>query len=182
MKNGMIVKQGTYDELMTLKDSQLSELVKIFNKDKKEEIKEEAKLPWKKSMLSDSSVSFVEPKDLFQNENDELINVPWKCYWHLFSMSYGYIFLALSLPFYAGYMYAGIVSNYLIAEWMGAWDGYSYAFYFIFYSLCVAFGITIAYLFIMHMILWVSWNLHALMVSKVLNAPINLYFDVTPSG
>ena len=51
-------------------------------------------------------------------EKDEIVNVPWKCYWQLFTMSHGYLLLLLSTPFYTAYMAAGAYSNYIMAEWM----------------------------------------------------------------
>jgi hypothetical protein len=50
------------------------------------------------------------------------------------------------------------------------------------YSVTIAVCITMAFLCLTSMILIVSKVLHESMISKVLNAPVNLYFDVTPSG
>lgn len=70
-----------------------------------------------------------------------------------------------------------------MAEWMADWNVFLYYFlFFIILSLIVACGITLAYICIMFMILGVSWKLHSQMVRSILQAPINTYFDVTPSG
>jgi inner membrane protein involved in colicin E2 resistance len=96
------------------------------------------------------------------DENQEEINVSWWCYWKLITMSHGYLLILLSLPFYTVYMYAGIISNYKVAEWMGHREtGFStYFFIIIFWSLVVAIGISLAYLCIVFAILHVSRKLH----------------------
>ena len=52
------------------------------------------------------------------DENMEEVNVKWICYWDLFTKAHGYLLVLISLPFYTVYMYAGIISNYKVAEWM----------------------------------------------------------------
>ena len=73
--------------------------------------------------------------------------------------------------------------TYTISLWVEDAETFtSYFFIICGWALANAACITIGYLFLMAMIIVVAWVMHNDMVDKVLNAPINTYFDVTPSG
>ena len=57
-----------------------------------------------------------------------------------------------------------------------------YFFTILAYSLSFGFSITIAFLLVMIFGLWISYYTHNRMIFKVLHAPLNLFFDKTPSG
>lgn len=79
-----------------------------------------------------------------------------------------------------------ILSDYQVGNWATAPDQYTNFSFYCGMSFLYAILQSVSVLIRVYILQYFSWyasrNLHRDMMSKVLNAPINLYFDVTPIG
>ena len=124
---------------------------------------------------------------MMTDEDDEIISITFRTYWRFFGGYYGpwfFICIFFSLAFMTG---SRLGNDYLIGKWAQSGDEQQTKFW-TFFPLYVGFTCAItlgAYLRVAtaQLFTWrTSRNLHRQMVAKVIRAPVNLYFDVTPIG
>ena len=124
---------------------------------------------------------------MMEDENDEKIDINLKCYYQFFKKYWqGWTFLiAGNLTFIAGTMF-WMSGDYVIGYWTTKKDQSDSFWYYAGLSVCFAvstcmmIGVRFAFLY------YYSWHsskkLHEDMIEKILQAPVNLYFDITPIG
>lgn len=123
---------------------------------------------------------------LMVDENDEKISINFGLYWRFYSKYYGFWFMVCSQLSLILFTAAKILNDYLVGSWASSADQHSRFWYY-----CIA-----SVIFILAMTLGVygrvgscqlfTWRaakiLHAEMIDKIVLAPVNLYFDITPVG
>lgn len=120
------------------------------------------------------------------DEYEEKVEAEWGVYLKFFVSDWTWIAIVLSIPIYAAYAYCGLQSTRQIGVWITHIEekgSYSkYVKIILLYN--VAFGVfcTLGFFLIMMFVLRASNILHRKMVTHNLRAPINLYFDKTPTG
>ena len=134
----------------------------------------------RKSFLSEQGTQITD------DEAKEVINVEWKVYFHMFIKDWNWITYILTIPLFAVYSYFGIYSTYYSGIWIENsqnksrfWEDFYYAVSFPFgYSISVV----ITVMLVSYSTIRKSRLIHEQMLTKIMNAPINTYFDKTPSG
>lgn len=120
------------------------------------------------------------------DEYDEKVEVEWSVYFKFFISNYTWIAIVIAVPLYTFYGYAGIQATKYIGIWVKNVDDEGsferYLWIVLGYSLGFSFTVTIGFFIIMVAVLRASNLLHKRMTDKTLRAPINLYFDKTPTG
>ena len=123
---------------------------------------------------------------IISDEYLERIDADWSVYWRFFSTDWMWLSILLCIPIFVIYGYWGIQSTRYIGIWIDhihEEDSYDkYLITVLLYSLAYGTTITLGFLLITWFTLNSSNNLHRKMVNSVLKAPINLYFDKTPTG
>lgn len=148
---------------------------KIFHKISSEKGKEI------KNLMSDEGTLIT------KKEDDEIINVSWDSYWNYFKEGYLWVvILFIVVPLISIECWCLMILQSLTAEWMdhfeetGSFQYYFWKFFYI--NMIHIFTILLAYFIIWYYSLIVSNRFFKKMANKIIKAPINLYFDVTPSG
>ena len=134
----------------------------------------------RRSFLSSSGTNITE------DENKEIIEVGWRAYYKMFYEDNNWIVYIFVIVGFLWYSYFSVYQTYYYGDWIkNAEQKDKFWRHFI---LCIihALGyssfITIIILFVYISTLRKSRILHRKMLSKTADAPINLYFDRTPSG
>ena len=124
---------------------------------------------------------------MIKDENDEDTEITLETYKHYFGKYYGGIkFVIITQVSMIFYCVSSIGCDYIIGQWTNLPDQKSNMW--IYAGLSFAFGIFTAGSIAMRVssILYFSLGcdrkLHEDMITRVINAPINLYYDVTPIG
>ena len=124
---------------------------------------------------------------MMEDENDEKIDITWDCYKNYF-MKYwqGPKFFIFGIVTYFFGMIFWMSGDYVIGYWTTTLDQHEkfwkYACLSVFFgvSACLMIGVRFACFY------YYSWHaskmLHEDMIDKILKAPVNLYFDITPIG
>jgi len=124
---------------------------------------------------------------IVQDEDDEVVHVGLGTYWRFLKESKStWVFFVIVLFVFLEY-FSGLVANNAVGEWANDTENQQAHFkYYVTITCCsyAAYGIIIAsYHYMRYYInLRISRNMHDNMLKTVLKAPINLFFDVTPSG
>lgn len=145
-------------------------------------------VPLKKQPSEKTTQQMIEDGKILEDEEDEIITVEAKTYLRYMRLSGGwcsYLFLNLLL---VGFILTKIYGDYLIGDWSEHLQTGSYAD-FKYYTYMV-FGFSLANTVFTWLRVWVmqfgslkaSKIIHQQMIARVLQAPINLFFDVTPMG
>jgi ATP-binding cassette subfamily C (CFTR/MRP) protein 1 len=123
---------------------------------------------------------------IITDEHEEKADVNWIIYVKFFLSNHTWIVIVLVIPLFTLYAYAGVQATRYIGVWVdhveddGSFERYLWII--LGYSLAVGFAVTIGFFIIMVAVLRTSNILHRRMIDKTLRAPINLYYDKTPTG
>ena len=191
MEKGQIKYFGTYEELQhsdeikhiveTLSQISVKQHSNEEEKDKENDEAEEDKIEdVKKSFISNNEAKIV------SDENEEKIEVDWNIYYQFFLTKYTWIFYVILIPLSFVSSFLMVENNIVLGKWINVGNEkehyWKYFLQVLFLSLgsgfltsLVTFGISIATIRIAKL-------LHENMIKKTVDAPINLYFDKTPSG
>ena len=134
----------------------------------------------RRSFLSSSGTNITE------DENKELIDVGWRTYYKMFFEDKNWIVYVFVIVLFLCYSYWAVYTTYYYGNWIkyaNQRDKYWENF-----ILCISFPWSHSILSVI--IIWIifmsttrkSRLLHEKILSKIVNAPINLYFDKVPSG
>lgn len=126
-------------------------------------------------------------KKLIESENKEEIIINWAVYRHyIFEYIGGCCFLTITNFAMILFTMAGIASDYVIGDWAQQTDQQSKVVLYSGLSLSFAILTSTAIAFRASVTFWFSLKgdkkLHNSMMKKVVSAPINLFFDITPIG
>ena len=192
MEKGKLKYFGTYEELQNSDEikhiintlSQIS-IHNPNNSDESnhkasEEVKQEENNQVKKSFISNNQSKIV------SDENDERIEVDWSLYYKFFFANYTWVFYLILIPLAFISAFLMVENNIVLGKWINVGNEqenfWKYFILILILSLgsgiltsFVSFGISISAIRIAKL-------LHENMIKKTVNAPINLYFDKTPSG
>lgn len=197
MEKGKVKYNGTYEEIQhsdeiqhilkslekTARKESENEEDKEEDKDSEEEEDQEEKPDkddLKKSHMSEKGTHITE------DENEEKIVVGWNVYFSFFIKDYSWVFyvvfIIMSLTSAFATAQGGIYTGILIDP-----SSHEYTFWQLFFinlGLAVAASIltTIVMTGISLSTVRLTKNLHIKMLETTANAPVNLYFDKTPSG
>ena len=193
MENGAIKHMGSFEEL-----EHSDEIKYVIETIAKTDFEEENSsggsennfdtTPRKDETFSSrNNMSFSE--DYFQiieDENNEAIQVGFHSYKNLFIKDWNWITYTISIPFLVAYSYFGIYSTYYWGVWIKESQNNS-LFWQNFikvttYAVGFAFTRNIVAMLIYFSTIRMSRLLHERMIRRLVNAPINTYFDKTPSG
>jgi hypothetical protein len=120
------------------------------------------------------------------DEYEEKVEADWGAYWKFFISDWTWIAIILSIPIYSAYAYCGLQSTRQIGVWITHIEekgSYSkYVKIILLYNIAFGLFCTLGFFLIMMFVLRASNILHRKMVTHNLRAPINLYFDKTPTG
>lgn len=183
MDKGQIQYFGTYEKL---EDNQSFEYVKqILSKVEAEDHQlhpEEEKL---EEPELEPVVDSVQVSKLTQDENEEIVDVGWPTHKQFFISNKSWMLYVYLIPIFFAQAYFMIYTTYYQAKWVEHQDGDKFWFYFmmcLLYPFSYCFIISVKHLLIAISLLKKSKNLHENMIVRILKAPINLFFDKTPSG
>lgn len=151
--------------------------------DSKEEVKDVKAEPVnerKKSFISETGSKIT------SNENDEKNEVEWSIYASFFCGKFTFLFYLIIIPCALGSSFSIIQTNIFLGKWINVENkDNDYYYYFIrILILSVAGGLfsALVALFVAGATMRIAKLLHNNMIHKVSHAPINLYFDKTPTG
>lgn len=192
MEKGKIKYSGTYEEIEHSEEIQdiLKSLAKTAKKDKEEEKSEtngetlingeKSKETLKKSFISEKGTSITE------DENKEKITVGWKVYISFFVKNYSWLFyllfIILSMLSSFASVQNGIYTGKFIDPRRKPDDFWRMFMITLLFAIGFAVLITLVGTGISLATVRLTKRLHIDMLKKTANAPVNLYFDKTPSG
>jgi len=199
MKDGRVVANGSFEDL---KESEyLAEVLKIHHGNVtlqdaphtvQELVEEEKKIEEKehqeqrKGKQRSYSITPSDAQSLIKDENEEQTKVGWPVYKKYIEYAGGW-----KLVLFTNIAMTCFLASKLLADYyMGAWsqDPSQFKEFFYYFRMTFIFtGLTSFFVFvrcslILSFTYMASKRLHREMVNKVVQAPINLYFDVTPIG
>ena len=124
---------------------------------------------------------------IINEENEERIIVTWRSYVELLNYSGGWKMLLFLNIVIIAIVYCETMISYKIGEWAHnealQLENYNeFTLTIISLALISAVAIFIRGFFVVCMTITASKKIHRDMLHHVLNAPINLFFDVTPTG
>ena len=194
MEKGKIKNMGTYEELEH--SEEIKHVIETIAKthieedkhaEENDDIIDEApeddkngRLTLRKSFLSDLGTQITE------DENKEIIDVNFDVYQHLFLKDNNWITYVVIIPLFVCYAYCAVYTTYYYGNLIehanrkeDFWKNFGLALLHpLGYSSLVVVLILIIYLSTVRK----SRLLHERMISQTMDAPINTYFDKTPSG
>eukprot|EP00345_Euplotes_harpa_P014311 CAMPEP_0168352156 /NCGR_PEP_ID=MMETSP0213-20121227/22369_1 /TAXON_ID=151035 /ORGANISM="Euplotes harpa, Strain FSP1.4" /LENGTH=926 /DNA_ID=CAMNT_0008363285 /DNA_START=845 /DNA_END=3626 /DNA_ORIENTATION=+ len=142
----------------------------------------------KKNEAGARKMSYLSTKGskIIMDEFEERVDADWGVYWKYLVSNWMWLAMLVSIPIYSLYAFCGIQSTRYIGVWVDhiqEEDSYKkYVVLVLIYSLGYGLLVTIGFFIIMMSVVNSSNVLHRNMTDKVLRAPINLYFDKTPTG
>ena len=185
MEKGRIQYFGSYAQLEENKSySYVNEILERIEADSK----------YLKSRAKDQDLdklqmeALIQSKDEFkftQDENEEIIDVGVDVHKRFFLENDSWKLYVYLVPIFFGQAYFMIYATYYQAKWVENQTTDVFGFYFLMcllYPLSYCLIIAIKFLIIGMSIINKSKALHNNMIVKILKAPINLFFDKTPSG
>ena len=199
MKDGQLVLEGKYDDIKN--DEYLKQLISIHkvNSSQKEaqsespvpiektEDEENFEFEEKEKSIDEIEMSFDIDGKMMENENDEVIDITLATYKKYFGHYWnGTVFFLLGNLAMIGFMMCWLGGDYLIGNWATKPDQQTNFWYYC--GLSFVFTISSNVFITMRVIvmLYFQWKaakkLHAEMINRIIQAPINLYYDVTPIG
>ena len=189
MENGRIKYMGTYEELQH--SDEIKHIIQtlahssIENEDTKDEKEDEDK---DENGTKERSRSFLNDSgsQITSEENEEDIEVGWDVYATFFLSNGTWIVYVLLIPMFVAYSYLIVYNTINIGKWVensGDRDKFWYYFWRILLH-PIGYGSIMVTIFLMITMSTVRTSkiVHSKMLTKIMNAPINLYFDRTPSG
>jgi ATP-binding cassette subfamily C (CFTR/MRP) protein 1 len=197
MEKGRVKYNATYDDLQHSEEIRhiVESLQKVsVKKDHNEEEKEAVELEELKEQIKEKSdgdnvrKSFLSDKgtNITKDENDEKIQVNWGVYGKFFFSNYTWVFYVIVIPMTLASSFAALQTSIYTGKWLDHenskdkfwqyfWDILLLSILFTVLSTGVSTLVSLA-------TIRISKKLHIDMLEKTSNAPINLYFDKTPSG
>ena len=193
MENGKVKHIGTFENLessdeiknviQTIARTNERENKKFTNSEQSSDSNSEKvikDLQTKRNYLSNESLKIIE------DENKEVIEVSWRSYFNLFVKDWGWLTYLSVLPFLGWYCYFGMYLTYYWGKWMDDFRSqekfWKYFTLVVVYVIIFTISISIATVLIYLSTLRKAKLLHEKMMIKILNAPINTYFEKTPLG
>ncbi|CAI2359203.1 unnamed protein product [Moneuplotes crassus] len=192
MESGRIKYCGTYEELQH--SEEIKHIVEVLahqagEDDSQEEKKEESKKETKETpqeKVEEKSFISEQGTRITDEENDEKIDVGWNVYKTFFLSDNFWVLYLMTFPLLAVYAYFIVNHTISFGHWIeNSNDGIEYGRNFlivVLYPFGYTLMISLVFLLITVSIVRSSRLLHEKMFKKTINAPINLYFDKTPSG
>jgi len=193
MESGKIKASGTYSELENNPDMKhVIETLTKKSQDEASETKDEEnkkdkrqKLEEVKEELTQSHLS-TEGTKITDEENDEIIDVGWDIYASFFLTRGTWIIYMIVFPLFVAYSYLIVYYTFGLGEWVQN-SSVKHKFWNNFWIVVLspigyALIITTIFILVSFSTVRISRQLHEKMLEKVCKAPINLYFDKTPSG
>ena len=156
------------------------------NEESKEEEKETKDT--KVEPVNERKKSFISEKGskITGNENDEKNEVNWSIYLSFFLSNFTFLFYIFIIPWALASSFSIIQTNIFLGEWIDIENRKNEFFYYFIRVLILSIGggffSALVSLLVSSATMRISKILHNNMIDKVANAPINLYFDKTPSG
>lgn len=193
MEKGQIKYNATYDDLQHSEEIQhiVETLSKVTVKEEKEENEEKKQLEELKEQIQEQKgprKSFISAKGshITTDENEEKIEVGWSIYGKFFLSHKTWIFYLIAIPLTILSSYSMIENGIFLGKWIDVTHTKQYFWrYFVIVlllSLAYASLITIVGLIVSIATLRLTKMLHYDMLERAAHAPINLYFDKTPTG
>jgi ABC-type multidrug transport system fused ATPase/permease subunit len=125
---------------------------------------------------------------MIQDEQDEAVNVDTKTYWRLLKMSGGwFIFFLVNVSMWC-YVFCSIAGDFYTQQWAyQSQEEQSEKFeYYVIIIFSFSFGVVLFIILRVLMLLLMSLRsariAHNYILKHVMQAPINLFYDVTPIG
>lgn len=124
---------------------------------------------------------------MIKDENEEIIDISFKTYKDYVGKYFGgCAFLLITNFSMQLYAFFSLAADYVVGDWTNSKDQYAQFWYYSELSLIFAVLTALSITLRVGSILWFSLKsdrkLHEEMITRVVNAPINLYYDVTPIG
>ncbi|CAI2360453.1 unnamed protein product [Moneuplotes crassus] len=192
MEAGKIKYCGTYEELEH--QGEIKHIIEaLAHKTKENKPKEEEK---QLENMEDNNIleeenqekSFISEQGtrVTDEENDEKIDVGWRVYFTFFFSNKLWLFYIATFPLFAIYAYFIVNHTITFGYWIEeSYNGLEYSrnfFIVVFYPIAYSLMISMISGVITISVLRSSKLLYEKMTNMVGNAPINLYFDKTPTG
>ena len=180
---------GTYEELQH--SDEIQHIMKTIAKTAIEEdennkalddvIDEDGGKELRKTFLSEAGTNITE------DENEEITNVPFSLYSQFLFHDKNWIIYFTLIPIFIVYAYTAIYTTFYYGKWIKTSLNDKKEFWKAFtLSIIHPLGHAVLIFIIVMLIIWSTLRktkkLHEGMFWKIINAPINLYFDKTPSG
>lgn len=208
MDKGCIAEEGSFDELIQKDSKILKNLLEVnhINRNnmtqespvRRSEIRKDVRLNASVKTASTvdevnrefellGSVSKDNDGKIIKNENEEVIRVKLSTYADLIRLCGGWPQLLAVNVVLAGFVYFKIMTDYTCGQWASDQtvqkEKYKMFTILVFtYASSASLMMLLRCFLLFMMTLRGSRNLHNQMVAKVLRAPVNLFFDVTPTG
>lgn len=190
MEKGRIKYNATYDDLQHSEEIQhiVETLSKVSVKEEDEEKKqiEELKEQVKEQKGPRKSFISAQGSKITTDENEEKIEVGWSIYSKFFLSNNTWIFYLIAIPLTILSSYSMIQNGIFLGKWIDVTHTkqYFWRYFVIVFLLSLAYAslITIVGLIVSMATLRMTKMLHYNMLERAANAPINLYFDKTPTG
>ena len=190
MEKGRIKYNATYDDLQHSEEIQhiVETLSKVSVKEEDEEKKqiEELKEQVKEQKGPRKSFISAQGSKITTDENEEKIEVGWSIYSKFFLSNKTWIFYLIAIPLTILSSYSMIQNGIFLGKWIDVTHTkqYFWRYFVIVFLLSLAYAslITIVGLIVSMATLRMTKMLHYNMLERAANAPINLYFDKTPTG
>ena len=193
MEGGRVKYEGTFNELEH--SDEIKHVIETIAKTSiKDDSHKEANLDDiideepESNIQSNSIRSFLSSSgtNITEDENKELIEVGWRAYYKMFVEDNNWIMYAIVIFSFIGYSYFSVYTTYYYGDWIKHSDQRSkyweYFILWIIHAFGYCFLITFIILLIYISTIRKSKILHSKMLMKTVNAPINIYFEKTPSG
>ena len=192
MEKGNIKLVGTYEEL-----KQSEEIKQVIDAITQIHLKEERMTEEIENEVDKTTLEKIETSQkkwdlnheivqIIENENNEIIEVGFKPYIHLFGGDFNWITYLMIIPFLVIFAYFGVQSSYYLGIWIKNSEKkeafWSNIITVIYYVIGFTLSRNLAAMLVYYSTIRKSRLLHERMIRRVLNAPINTYFDKTPSG
>lgn len=192
MEKGKIKHFASYEELKC--SEEIQHIIKTLSKVSIEEDKEESKVEnledTAQKMIKEVELkkSFVSEKGtkITDDENDEKVNVGWGIYAKFFLGKLTWVFYLIAIPLTFLSSFSMVQNSITIGKWIDREHSkdkfWEYFFQILFFALLYATLITVVSIIISLATVRMSKILHHDMLDRTAHAPINLFFDKTPSG
>jgi ABC-type multidrug transport system fused ATPase/permease subunit len=192
MENGRIKYIGTYKELQH--SEEIKHIIETLAHNKGsddddsciDEQDEDAKRVEEEK--DDEVTNFLSLKgtSITEDENEEIIDVGWSIYANFFVKNGTWVVYTLVLPLFIPYTYLIVLYTYQLGYWVQHSSDKNIFWNKFWYVTLTPIGystlITLIFFLITFSTVRISKILHKQMLTRICNAPINLYFDKTPSG
>jgi ATP-binding cassette subfamily C (CFTR/MRP) protein 1 len=192
MESGRIKYIGTYEELQH--SDEIKHIIETLAH-KNEEPQEDSKDNEPSKLIEpeveekkERSCSYIsqEGTNINDEENDETIEVGWDIYAKFFFSNGSWVIYLITVCLFFAYSYFIVYSTIYFGYWIQNSDEkdafWEYFWLVLLYPLGYSIIITVIFVIVTTDVVRGAKILHQKMLAYTCNAPINLYFDKTPSG